>query len=86
MSAHAVLGGSIHEDPMQTDKNLPDALLGERVINTQQAAGLLNVSVATVRRQCARGDIPRPIKLSERRIGWRVKDLLAHIQTRGGQK
>jgi len=61
---------------------LPDGLLNERVVNVGQAALLLGISRCTFRRGVARGELPKPIKLSTRRFGWKVRDLLACIEDR----
>ena len=59
---------------------LPSAFNLERVLNVQQSAGLFGISVATFRRLHFRGQLPRAIKLSERRIGWRAGDLISHLK------
>jgi predicted DNA-binding transcriptional regulator AlpA len=58
---------------------LPADLTAERILSTAQAAQLRGVSVATFRRLVRAGKLPPPLQLSERRIGWRVRDLLAHL-------
>ena len=62
--------------------SLPKTLDAERVLSARQGAELLNVSLATFRRQHWAGRLPPAIRLSERRLGWRAKDLLAHIEAR----
>ena len=64
------------------NKSLPDSLDHERVLNAAQAAELFGVSIATFRRQHWAGNTPPPIRLSERRLGWRVRDLLEHLSKR----
>lgn len=64
------------------DKSLPDGLGQERVLSAHQAAELYGVSIATFRRQHWAGKTPPPIRLSERRLGWRVRDLLEHLSKR----
>lgn len=46
-----------------------------RVVTLRHAAAMLGVSDRTLRRQAGKGTGPRLIRLSERRIGIRVKDL-----------
>lgn len=58
---------------------LPDILSHERVLNARQAAELLSVSIATYRRLYTAGKLPHAIQLSERRLGWRVRDLIDHL-------
>ena len=67
---------------MPMDKSLPDVLGHERVLSAQQAAELFGISVATFRRQYWAGKVPPALQVSERRLGWRVKDLLEHLAKR----
>jgi predicted DNA-binding transcriptional regulator AlpA len=67
---------------VQTSRPLPDGLGLERILSARQSAELLGISLATFRRQHWAGKIPPTIRLSERRLGWRVKDLLEHISRR----
>jgi predicted DNA-binding transcriptional regulator AlpA len=67
----------------RVDRTLPDALASERVLSARQGAELLGVSLATFRRLHWAGKLPTAIQLSDRRLGWRVKDLLAHLAKRG---
>lgn len=64
---------------MKIDHHLPQYLEAERVLNAHQAAELMGVSIATFRRLYWTGRTPAAIRLSDRRLGWRVRDLLAHI-------
>ena len=59
---------------------LPAHLLPERILSVAQAAQLYGVSIATFRRLKRAGKLPPPIQLSERRIGWRVRDLVEHLK------
>ena len=65
---------------LRINRSLPEALASERVLSALQAAELCGVSIATFRRQHWAGRLPPAIRLSERRLGWRAKDLLAHIE------
>ena len=56
--------------------SLPDDLRYERVLNFRQASELKGVSVATLRRQYKAGKLP-VVRLSDRRLGLRVRDLIA---------
>jgi predicted DNA-binding transcriptional regulator AlpA len=51
----------------------------ERIINERQAAQACGISVATLRRAVAAGRGPLVIRLSTRRIAYRIRDLLAWI-------
>lgn len=53
----------------------------DRIVNIPEAARLLGVSAATVRRCCARREL-RLIRLSPRRVGLRLSDLAAFIDAR----
>lgn len=64
------------------NRRLPEGLGQERVLSAQQAAELFGISIATFRRLYWSGKLPPPIQLSERRLGWRVRDLLAHLSKR----
>jgi predicted DNA-binding transcriptional regulator AlpA len=63
-------------------RKLPDVLGQERVLSAQQAAELFGVSIATFRRQYWAGKTPSALRISDRRLGWRVKDLLEHLAKR----
>jgi predicted DNA-binding transcriptional regulator AlpA len=63
-------------------KGLPASLDENRVLSAQQAAELYGVSVATFRRQYWAGKTPPALRVSDRRLGWRVKDLLEHLAKR----
>jgi predicted DNA-binding transcriptional regulator AlpA len=56
---------------------LPQSLEADRIVSVHQFAAYLGVSAATIRRKTRRGEIPPPVRLSERRIGWRIRDVLA---------
>jgi predicted DNA-binding transcriptional regulator AlpA len=47
----------------------------ERIISEKEAAEACGISVATLRRTVAAGKGPSVIRLSERRIGYRLRDL-----------
>jgi predicted DNA-binding transcriptional regulator AlpA len=60
-------------------RRLPESLNAERILSAAQAAQLYGVSIATFRRLKSAGKLPPAIQLSERRIGWRVRDLIERI-------
>ncbi|MFO0860647.1 MAG: helix-turn-helix domain-containing protein [Phycisphaerales bacterium] len=49
------------------------------VINVREVAELLGVNTRTVWRMAQAGDIPAPIRLSERVVRWRLSDLREHL-------
>ena len=63
-------------------KSLPNGLGQERVLSAQQAAELFGVSIATFRRQYWAGKTPPALHVSDRRLGWRVRDLIEHLAKR----
>jgi predicted DNA-binding transcriptional regulator AlpA len=60
---------------------IPDILTPERILSVAQGAQLYGISVATFRRLKRAGKLPPSLQLSERRIGWRVRDLIEHLKT-----
>jgi prophage regulatory protein len=59
---------------------LPQDLSKMRVLGTADAARFCNFSVPHWRRMVRAGEAPRPLKLSERKIGWQVGDLCAWLE------
>jgi predicted DNA-binding transcriptional regulator AlpA len=55
--------------------NLPTDLGRNRVLNAAAAAALWGVSLPSWRRLYRSGAVPKPIQISERRIGWRIGTL-----------
>jgi predicted DNA-binding transcriptional regulator AlpA len=51
----------------------------ERVVTEKQAAQACGISVATLRRAVAKGTGPAVVRLSERRIAYRIRDLRAWL-------
>jgi excisionase family DNA binding protein len=49
------------------------------VVSVREVAELLGVNVRTVWRMAQTGDIPAPIRLSERIVRWRLSDLRQHL-------
>lgn len=61
---------------MTTLASLPLELARRSIIGTRDAAAYCGVSEKTFRRMQAAGTIPTPLKLSIRKLGWRIGDLL----------
>jgi predicted DNA-binding transcriptional regulator AlpA len=55
---------------------LPGSLRNERVLRSAQAARFIGFS-RPMRRA---GKLPPAIRISERRIGWRVRDLIEYLK------
>lgn len=62
--------------------SLPADITRRRVVGTQDAAAFVGLSVSTLRRMKDARTIPAPIKLSDRRIGWRMGDLFDYLDCR----
>jgi prophage regulatory protein len=53
-----------------------------RVVSETAAAEFLGLSVDTLRRVCMRGEGPPRLRLSPRRVGYRLRDLDAWLNER----
>ena len=51
----------------------------DRVITQREAAEVIGISLPTLRRRVRAGDGPPIVRLSERRIGYRLRDLRSWI-------
>jgi predicted DNA-binding transcriptional regulator AlpA len=63
---------------------LPPALESRRLLDTKQSASVAGYSVAHFRDLVRRGVAPQPVRLSARKLGWRVGDLVAWIDSKAG--
>jgi predicted DNA-binding transcriptional regulator AlpA len=63
-----------------TDIDLPNSLTPERILSAAQAARFIGLSRPTLNRMKRAGKLPPAIRISERRIGWRVRDLIEHLK------
>lgn len=61
---------------MNSLDHLPPDIARRRVIGTKDAAAFCGLSVVTFRRMHDRKAVPTAIRLSERRMGWRIGDLI----------
>lgn len=62
--------------------NLPPDIARRRIMKARDAAEFCGVSVNTLRAMRAAGTAPAPISLSDRRIGWRIGDLMDFLDCR----
>jgi len=69
------------EGPMMIDR-LPEELALQCVLRTREAAQFCGVSISHYRRLHSHGKLPKPIRLGERRLGWRLGDLIAWLRER----
>lgn len=61
---------------MSNAPNIPADLSRHRVIGAAEAASLCNISLAHWRRMYRTGKAPAPIKISDRKLGWRIGELM----------
>lgn len=62
--------------------NLPPDLGRNRILNAEASATFWGVSLPHWRRLYRSGKVPRPIKIGERKLGWRVGDLADGLERR----
>jgi predicted DNA-binding transcriptional regulator AlpA len=62
--------------------DLPPELARRRVLPTKRAAAFLGYHVVTLRRMAKQGKLPKPIQLTARLKGWRIGDLIDHLDAR----
>jgi predicted DNA-binding transcriptional regulator AlpA len=62
----------------------PGAPSPDRVVTRNEATGILSLSGPTLDRKRRDGSGPRFVRLSERRIGYRLSDLYAWLESRAG--
>jgi len=68
--------------PPITLDHLPPDVTRHRILNTAEAAQFCRISVAHWRRLYRVGKVPAPVRLSTRKYGWRVGDLVDFIDAR----
>jgi predicted DNA-binding transcriptional regulator AlpA len=61
---------------------LPPELARNRILGSADAAAFWGVSLPHWRRMYRLGQVPKPIKLSLRKYGWRVGDLVDALAAR----
>jgi len=54
----------------------------DRVVSLPETARAAGISIATLRRRIADGSGPRLVRVSERRVGVRIRDLKAWLDAR----
>jgi predicted DNA-binding transcriptional regulator AlpA len=62
--------------------HLPAEILRNQVKGSAEAAAFLNFSLSHFRRLYRRGDVPAPIQMGDRKLGWRTGDLIDWVATR----
>lgn len=67
---------------MLSFENLPEEHARHRILNTSASADFCGFSVPHWRRLYRAGLVPSPIRLSTRKLGWRVGDLIDFLAGR----
>jgi predicted DNA-binding transcriptional regulator AlpA len=62
-----------------------DTLHPSQILNYSKAAQLAGLSIRTLQRLCREGSGPKRTQLSRRRVGIRISDLLAWLESRATQ-
>jgi predicted DNA-binding transcriptional regulator AlpA len=63
-------------------ESLPSDLARFRILSAAESATFWGVSLPQWRRLYRQKQVPPPIKLSERRLGWRIADLMDALAAR----
>jgi predicted DNA-binding transcriptional regulator AlpA len=61
---------------------LPLDVARHRILDVKETAVFLSLSVPSVRRLHRAKQIPEAVRLSSRRIGWKLGDLIAWLEAR----
>jgi predicted DNA-binding transcriptional regulator AlpA len=64
---------------------LPPEIARQRVVDEKTAAEFIGLSAVTLERLRKLGTAPRHVRLSERRLGYRISDLLSWVDQRAGE-
>jgi len=67
---------------MKALDQLPADLARHRVLSTKETAAFIGFSVPHTRRLYREKKMPEPLKLSARKLGWRLGDLIDWLQAR----
>lgn len=62
--------------------NLPSDLGRSRILDAAAASAFWGVSLPHFRRLYRAGKVPRPIKIGERKLGWRIGALADALEAR----
>jgi predicted DNA-binding transcriptional regulator AlpA len=71
-----------HEANMNYLNTLPPDLGRNRVLDSRKSAEFWGVSLPHWRRLYRAGKVPRPIRIGDRKYGWRVGDLIDGLTER----
>ena len=59
--------------------DVADRIAMKRLVGSTEAADFLNFSLGHFRKLYRAGKVPAPIRLSERKLAWRISDLAAFV-------
>ena len=65
--------------------DLPSDLGRSRILDAAMASAFWGVSLPHWRRLYRTGKVPHPIKVGERKLGWRIGDLADALAVRDGE-
>jgi len=68
-------------DPLNFDQACAEAMR-YRVLRARDAAEYCGISLSHLRRLHSGGQLPAPVRLGERRLGWRLADLIDWLDSR----
>lgn len=66
--------------------NIPNELNRERLLGTEQTAEFLGMSVPHLRRLYRAKKVPEPIRIGERKYGWRLGQLIEFVTEKSSTK
>jgi predicted DNA-binding transcriptional regulator AlpA len=67
---------------MQFLDSFPTDLTRSRILDSAQASAFWGVSTAHWRRLYRAGKVPSPIRIGDRKLGWRIGDLVDALAER----
>jgi predicted DNA-binding transcriptional regulator AlpA len=67
---------------MSVLNELPAVISGNRLLDSAQAAEMVGMSLPHFRRLYRSGRVPSPVRVGERKLGWRAGDLSAWLASK----
>jgi prophage regulatory protein len=71
---------SPHREKSNSFDKLPTDLTRFRVMGVTEAAAFFNYSIPHFRRLYRNGRVPPPLRIGERKLGWRVGDCIDFLE------
>jgi predicted DNA-binding transcriptional regulator AlpA len=65
-----------------TLENLPLEISRQRILSSAEAAEFVGLSLPHWRRLYRAGKVPRPLQIGERKLGWRIGDLVDFLDAK----